>query len=87
MVKLAYIDIGTKSVHGTDLRVYDVNLDGKDDLVFISLFILSQNQNEKVRQVRAVAFGTFATVTSVVSDIINISSYKKSWGSGYVSRL
>lgn len=46
-------------------------------LLIISLFILSQNQNSKVRQVRAVAFGSFAAVTSVVSDVINISSYKK----------
>jgi rod shape-determining protein MreC len=46
-------------------------------LLVISLFTLSQNQNQKVRQVRAVAFGTFAAVTSVVSDVINISSYKK----------
>ncbi len=46
-------------------------------LLIVSLFILSQNQNPKVRQVRAVAFGSFAAVTSVVSDVINISSYKK----------
>ncbi len=46
-------------------------------LLVVSLFILSQNQNTKVRQVRAVAFGSFAAVTSVVSDVINISSYKK----------
>ncbi len=46
-------------------------------LLVVSLFILSQNQNNKVRQVRAVAFGSFAVVTSVVSDVINISSYKK----------
>ncbi len=46
-------------------------------LLVISLFILSLNQNSKVRQVRAVAFGSFAAVTSVVSDVINISSYKK----------
>lgn len=46
-------------------------------LLVISLFTLSQNQNPKVRQVRAVAFGSFAAVTSVVSDVINISSYKK----------
>ena len=46
-------------------------------LLIISLFILSQNENPKVRQVKAVAFGSFAAVTSVVSDIINISSYKK----------
>jgi rod shape-determining protein MreC len=45
-------------------------------LLVISLFILSQNQNPKVRQARAVAFGSFAVVTSVVSDIINISNYK-----------
>ena len=46
-------------------------------LLIVSLFILSQNQNPKVRQVRAVAFGSFAAVTSVVSDVINVSSYKK----------
>ena len=46
-------------------------------LLIVSLFILSQNQNPDVRQVRAVAFGTFAAITSVVSDVINISSYKK----------
>jgi rod shape-determining protein MreC len=46
-------------------------------LLIVSLFILSQNQNPKVRQVRAVAFGSFAAVTSIVSDVINISSYKK----------
>lgn len=46
-------------------------------LLVVSLFILSQNHNPKVRQVRAVAFGSFAAVTSVVSDVINISSYKK----------
>ncbi len=46
-------------------------------LLVVSLFILSVNQNSKVRQVRAVAFGSFAAVTSVVSDLINISSYKK----------
>ncbi len=46
-------------------------------LLIVSLFILSQNQNSKVRQVRAVAFGSFAAITSVVSDVINISSYKK----------
>ncbi|HKB85320.1 MAG TPA: rod shape-determining protein MreC [Ignavibacteriaceae bacterium] len=46
-------------------------------LLIFSLFVLSQNQNSKVRQVRAVAFGSFAAVTSVVSDVINISRYKK----------
>lgn len=46
-------------------------------LLVISLSALAQNQNPAVRQVRAVAFGTFAAVTSVVSDVINISSYKK----------
>ncbi len=46
-------------------------------LLTFSLFTLSQNQNSKVRQVRAVAFGSFAAVTSVVSDVINISRYKK----------
>jgi rod shape-determining protein MreC len=46
-------------------------------LLVVSLFLLSQNQDTKIRQVKAIAFGSFAAVTSVVSDVINVSSYKK----------
>jgi len=46
-------------------------------LLLVSLILLSQNQDTKIRQVKAIAFGTFAGVTSVVSDLINVSSYKK----------
>jgi cell shape-determining protein MreC len=46
-------------------------------LLIVSLFVLSQNQNVKVRQVKSIAFGSFAAATSVVSDIVHVSSYKK----------
>lgn len=42
-------------------------------LLVISLVIISYNQNPAVKKVRAVAFGTFAAVSSVVSDVINIT--------------
>jgi rod shape-determining protein MreC len=40
-------------------------------LLVISLITLSLNQKPEVKKVRAVAFGTFASVTSVISDVIN----------------
>jgi len=40
-------------------------------LLVISLITLSLNQKPGVKKVRAVAFGTFASVTSVISDVIN----------------
>ncbi len=46
-------------------------------LVILSLFIISQNHSPAVQRIRAIAFGTFATVTSVVSDVVNIKSLKK----------
>ncbi|WP_337865299.1 rod shape-determining protein MreC [Ignavibacterium sp.] len=46
-------------------------------LVIISLFVISQNHSPAVQKVRAIAFGTFATVTSVVSDIVNVKSLRK----------
>ncbi|MBI5663054.1 MULTISPECIES: rod shape-determining protein MreC [Ignavibacterium] len=46
-------------------------------LVVLSLFIISQNHSPAVQRVRAIAFGAFASVTSVVSDIFNIKSLKK----------
>lgn len=45
-------------------------------LVILSLFIISQNHSPAVHKVRAIAFGTFATVTSIVSDVVNIKSLK-----------
>lgn len=46
-------------------------------LVILSLFIISQNHSPAVQRVRAISFGTFATVTSVVSDVVNVKSLKK----------
>ncbi|MCA2005512.1 MAG: rod shape-determining protein MreC [Ignavibacterium sp.] len=46
-------------------------------LVILSLFIISQNRSPAVQRVRAIAFGTFASVTSVVSDVFNIKNLKK----------
>jgi rod shape-determining protein MreC len=45
-------------------------------LVIISFVSLSLNQKPEVRNVRAIAFGSFAAVTSVVSDLINITKIK-----------
>ena len=40
-------------------------------LVILSLILLSQNQNQKVQKVRAIAFGSFSTVSSVFSNLFN----------------
>ena len=40
-------------------------------LLITSLVTLSLNQKPEIKKVRAVAFGTFASVTSIVSDLIN----------------
>ena len=40
-------------------------------LVILSLILLSQNQNQKVQKVRAIAFGSFSTVTSVFSNLFS----------------
>lgn len=45
-------------------------------LVVISLVILPFNQKPAVKNIRAVAFGSFASINSVVSDIINIAKVK-----------
>jgi len=45
-------------------------------LVILSITALSLNQKPEVKNVRAVAFGTFAVVTSVVSDLIDITKIK-----------
>jgi rod shape-determining protein MreC len=46
-------------------------------LVIASLIILSQNRNPQVQKFRAVAFGTFAAVTSVVTDLFNTQGIKQ----------
>ena len=45
-------------------------------LVILSLSLLTQNNNQQVQKVRAVAFGSFATVTSVFYDLFNITQLK-----------
>jgi len=45
-------------------------------LVIISLSLLTQNNNPQVQKVRAVAFGSFATVTSLFYDLFNITQLK-----------
>ncbi len=45
-------------------------------LVVLSLTLLTQNNNPQVQRVRAVAFGSFATVSSVFYDIFNITQLK-----------
>jgi rod shape-determining protein MreC len=45
-------------------------------LLIISLITLSLNQKPAVRKVKSLAFGGFAAVTSVVSDVVNIASVK-----------
>ena len=45
-------------------------------LLLTSLFTLSLNNNSSVKKVRAVAFGSFAAVTSVISDVINTGKCK-----------
>jgi rod shape-determining protein MreC len=45
-------------------------------LLIVSLIILSLNQKPAVRKVKSLAFGAFAAVTSVVSDVVNISNVR-----------
>ena len=45
-------------------------------LVIVSLSLLTQNNNPQVQKVRALAFGSFATVTSVFYDLFNITQLK-----------
>ena len=46
-------------------------------LILISLIILTQNNNPGVQKIRAVAFGSFATITSVINDLFSITDLKK----------
>ena len=45
-------------------------------LVIVSFVTLSVNQKPEVKNVRALAFGSFAAATSIVSDLINIAKIK-----------
>jgi len=45
-------------------------------LVIISLSLLTQNNNPQVQKVRAVAFGSFAAVSSIFYDLFNITQLK-----------
>ena len=45
-------------------------------LLIASLILLSQNNTQGVQRVRSIAFGTFATVTSVFTDLFNIKNLK-----------
>lgn len=46
-------------------------------LILLSLIILSQNTNPNVQKIRAIAFGSFATVTSVISDLFSVTDLKR----------
>jgi rod shape-determining protein MreC len=46
-------------------------------LVITSLFVLAQNKNPQVQKFRAVAFGSFAAVTSLLSDLFNTQGIKQ----------
>jgi rod shape-determining protein MreC len=45
-------------------------------LLVISFISLSLNQNPAIKKVRAIAFGSFATSTSILSDIFSIAKVK-----------
>ncbi len=45
-------------------------------LLIVSLILLSQNNSQGIRKVRSIAFGTFASVTSIFTDVFNISNLK-----------
>lgn len=45
-------------------------------LIITSLYIISINQSPAIKNVRAIAFGSFATVTSIVSNLTNITKIK-----------
>jgi len=45
--------------------------------VLLSLVILTQNHNPKVQKVRAIAFGSFASASSIISDLFSTKSLKR----------
>ncbi len=46
-------------------------------LVILSFILLTQNNNPQVQKVRAVAFGSFAAITTVVYDLFNTTQIKR----------
>ena len=45
-------------------------------LLITGLILLSQNSSQGIQRVRSIAFGTFASVTSIFTDIFNVSNLK-----------
>ncbi len=45
-------------------------------LLIVSIILLSQNNTQSIQRVRSIAFGTFATITSVITDLFDVSSLK-----------
>jgi rod shape-determining protein MreC len=45
-------------------------------LIIFSLVLLSQNQSSEIKKVRTIAFGTFATFTSLFNDLFSTGSIK-----------
>lgn len=45
-------------------------------LLIVSLILLSQNNSQGIQKVRSIAFGTFASVTSIFTDVFNVSNLK-----------
>ena len=45
-------------------------------LIILGLFLLSFNQKPGVKSVRAVAFGTFASISSLISDVFSVTQIK-----------
>ncbi len=45
-------------------------------LLIVSLILLSQNNTQGIQKVRSIAFGTFASVTSIFTDVFNINNLK-----------
>jgi len=45
-------------------------------LLIVSLVLLSQNNSQGIQKVRSIAFGTFASVTTIFTDVFNISNLK-----------
>lgn len=46
-------------------------------LIIVGLVLLSQNDSQGIQKIRTIAFGTFASITSVFNDVFNISNLKK----------
>jgi rod shape-determining protein MreC len=45
-------------------------------LLIIGLILLSLNQKPGIKSVRAIAFGTFASVSSIITDVISVTQIK-----------